>query len=60
MAVFGILAGFLGFVASLFCVVWRGFDRDGNTRAELWRWVCCAAVFFALFVYALPRLAPPR
>ena len=60
MAVFGILLGFVGFVASLFAVVWRGYDRDGNTRPALLRWICCAAFFFALFVYALPRLPAPR
>lgn len=60
MAVFGILAGFLGFVASLFAVVWRGFDGEGNTQPALWRWIYCAAFFFALFVFALPRLPAPQ
>ena len=60
MAVFGILVGFMGFVASLFAMVWRGFDRDGNAQASLWRWIACAAFFFTLFVFALPRVAPPQ
>lgn len=60
MAVFGILLGFVGFVASLFAVVWRGYSPDGQARPTLLRWICTATLFFLLFVYFLPRLPAPR
>jgi hypothetical protein len=60
MIVFAILFGFVGFLVSLFGIVWQGFDRDGNAQPALVRWICGAAFFFALFVWALPRLPAPR
>ena len=56
---FAILVGFVGFVVSLFCLVWRGFDSAGKRRPAFIMWLCLAAFFFALFLFSLPRLPAP-
>ncbi|HEX8552271.1 MAG TPA: hypothetical protein VF681_12045 [Abditibacteriaceae bacterium] len=59
MALVGILVGFAGFVASLFALVWRGFDSEGNRQPSFRRWLYAAVFFFALFIFSLPRLPAP-
>lgn len=48
--------GFVGYVASLFLLIWRGFDGEGRWRGRSgWWWLLGALVSFALLVQGLLR-----
>jgi hypothetical protein len=53
MALFLVQVGFIGFVASLFAAVWRGFGADGTARHSLRVWILAAAFFFVLWAIGL-------
>jgi len=59
MWLFLVQVGFVGFVASLFCLVWRGFDRDGKARRSSPVWLLASALFFILWLVSLPRVERP-
>lgn len=51
--------GFVGFIASLWAVIWRGFRPDGSRQPKLFYYVGAAAFFFVLWMVALPRYPVP-
>ena len=51
--------GFVGFVISLFVMIWRGFDRHGLARRSAPLWFLSAVLFFVLMCMALPRVPRP-
>lgn len=57
MALFLVEAGFVGFVACLFCAVWRGLNREGKRQRSFSLWLLSAALFFVLLIIGL-RLYP--
>jgi O-antigen/teichoic acid export membrane protein len=59
MWLFLILVGFVGFILSLFGAIWRGFDSTGAARPILAAWLIGAALFFLLWMIALPRYPVP-
>lgn len=59
MWLFAVEAAFVGFIASLFALVWRGFDRDGAARRGALAWGVAAVLCFALLCVALPRVPRP-
>jgi len=59
MWLFLIQLGFVGFVVSLFSVIWRGINPNGSANRRLFLWIGAALFFFALWLYALPRFPAP-
>jgi len=51
--------GFVGFVLSLFGLVWRGMNREGKLQRSAAAWMIAAALFFALWALALARVPLP-
>ena len=51
--------GFVGFIASLFCAAWRGFNSSGGARRPLGFWLLAAFVFFAMWIAGLNRYPIP-
>lgn len=59
MWLFGVEAGFTGFMLCLFGLVWRGFERSGRARPSAPLWLLAAALSFGLMCFALPRVPRP-
>ena len=59
MWLFGVEVGFVGFIISLFAMIWRGFDRQGGARRGAPLWLLAAVLCFALMCVALPRVPRP-
>jgi hypothetical protein len=59
MALFLVQVGFIGFVASLFAAVWRGFRPNGTAQRSLRLWILAATVFFVLWVIGLRSYPMP-
>lgn len=59
MALFLVQVGFIGFVASLFAAIWRGFRADGTAQGSLRAWIFAAAFFFLLWVIGLRSYPVP-
>jgi hypothetical protein len=59
MALFLVQVGFIGFIASLFAAVWRGFGADGTARRSLRTWIFAAVFFFLLWVIGLRSFPIP-
>jgi len=57
MALFLVEFGFVGFLVSLFCAVWRGLNRQGQRQRSFAMLLLSAGLFFALLVVGL-RLYP--
>lgn len=57
MALFLVEVGFVGFLVSLFCAVWRGLNRQGQRQRGFVLWLLSAAFFFVVLVIGL-RLYP--
>ena len=53
MWLFMVEAGFVGFIVSLFCAIWRGFGADGKARRNLRPWVLAATIFFLMWIIGL-------
>jgi hypothetical protein len=54
-----IQVGFVGFLLSLFGLVWRGFNAQGAARRSAVGWSIAAALFFLLWLLALTRYPVP-
>ncbi len=54
-----IQVGFVGFLLSLFGLVWRGFDREGDVQRGAVTWSIATALFFLLWLLALSRFPVP-
>jgi hypothetical protein len=50
---------FVAFVFALYGLAWRGARRDGSLSPAAWRWAMLAALAFALWLLALPRIPRP-
>ena len=54
-----IQVGFVGFLVSLFGLVWRGFDREGAAQRSAVGWSIATMLFFLLWLLALSRYPVP-
>jgi hypothetical protein len=59
LGLFLVQIGFVGFVASLFCAVWKGLNRDGKAQPVLKWWLLCALACFVLWVIGLRTYPAP-
>jgi hypothetical protein len=59
LGLFLVQFGFVGFVASLFCAIWKGLGREGKPQPAFKLWLICAAVCFILWVIGLRTFPAP-
>lgn len=57
LGLFLVQLGFVGFVAALFCAIWKGLNREGKAQTSFKLWLLCAVVCFILWVIGL-RIYP--